>query len=75
MSNECSRYEEQFRALDDEERLVTEQQSALRNFENLNIDLGMLRDRTRFLDFYIGIVPRENVRQLEGALGRRAATC
>jgi V/A-type H+-transporting ATPase subunit I len=67
--NECSRYEEQFRALDDEERLVTEQQSALRNFENLNIDLGMLRDRTRFLDFYIGIVPRENVRQLEGALG------
>jgi V/A-type H+-transporting ATPase subunit I len=65
----CSRYEEQFRALDDEERLIREQQSALQNFENLNIDLGMLRSKTRFLDFYVGIVPRVNVRQLEGALG------
>jgi V/A-type H+-transporting ATPase subunit I len=66
---ECSRYEEQFRALDDEERLIREQEAALQNFENLNIDLGMLRSKTRFLDFYVGIVPRVNVRQLEGALG------
>jgi V/A-type H+-transporting ATPase subunit I len=64
----CSRYQEQFRAIDDEERLINEQQSALQNFENLNIDLGMLRSKTRFLDFYVGIVPRVNLRQLDGAL-------
>lgn len=67
--NECSRYEEEFRALDDEERLVREQEAALANFADLNIDLGLLRSKTRFLDFYVGIVPRENVRQLEGAVG------
>ncbi len=67
--NECSRYEEQFRALDDEERLTKEQEAALANFANLNIDLGLLRSKTRFLDIHVGIVPRENVRQLEGAAG------
>lgn len=67
--NECSRYEEEFRALDDEERLVREQEAALANFSNLNIDLGLLRSKTRFLDFYVGVVPRINVRQLEGAVG------
>lgn len=66
--NECSRYEEQLRRLDDEERLVKEQETALANFADLNIDLGMLRSKTRFLDFYVGIVPRENLRQLEGAV-------
>jgi V/A-type H+-transporting ATPase subunit I len=66
---ECSRYEEDFRSLDDEERLIREQQAALGNFENLNIDLGMLRSKTRFLNFHVGIVPRVNMRQLEGALG------
>ena len=67
--NEASSYEEDFRRLDDEERLVKEQQAALENFAHLNIDLGMLRNKTRFLDFYIGLVPRENLRQLEGAVG------
>jgi V/A-type H+-transporting ATPase subunit I len=66
---ECSRYEELFRALDDEERLVKEQEAALSNFADLKIDLGLLRSKTRFLDIYVGIVPRENVRQLEGAVG------
>jgi V/A-type H+-transporting ATPase subunit I len=66
---ECSRYEELFRALDDEERLVKEQEAALSNFAELKIDLGLLRSKTRFLDIYVGIVPRENVRQLEGAVG------
>lgn len=65
----CSHYEEEFRAIDDEERLIREQQSALANFEELNIDLGMLRSKTRFLDFYIGVVPYANVRQLEGSVG------
>jgi V/A-type H+-transporting ATPase subunit I len=67
--HECSRYEELFRALDDEERLVKEQEAALSNFANLKIDLKLLRSKTRFLDLYVGIVPRENVRQLEGAVG------
>jgi V/A-type H+-transporting ATPase subunit I len=67
--SESSRYEEQLRRLDDDERLVKEQEAALANFADLNIDLGMLRGKRRFLDFYVGIVPRENVRQLEGALG------
>jgi len=66
---ESSHYEEQFRRLDEEERLINEQQAALANFADLNIDLGMLRDTTRFLSVEVGIVPRENVRQLEGAAG------
>jgi len=64
-----SRYEEDLRRLDDQDRFVREQEAALDNFQHLNIDLGMLRSRTRFLDFYVGIVPRENLRQLEGAVG------
>ncbi len=67
--NETSSYEEDLRRLDNEERLVKEQQAALANFAHLNIDLGMLRSKTRFLDFYVGLVPRENLRQLEGAVG------
>jgi V/A-type H+-transporting ATPase subunit I len=67
--DQCSGYEEQFRRLTDEERLVHELENALSNFANLHIDLSMLRSKTRFLDFYVGIVPRENVRQLEGAVG------
>lgn len=66
---DASGYEEDFRRLDDAERLITEQQAALENFAHLNIDLGMLRTKTRFLDFYVGLVPRENLRQLEGAAG------
>jgi V/A-type H+-transporting ATPase subunit I len=67
--NETSSYEEDLRRLDDEERLAKEQQAALANFAHLNIDLSMLRSKTRFLDFYVGLVPRENLRQLEGAVG------
>jgi V/A-type H+-transporting ATPase subunit I len=64
-----SRYEEDFRRLDDQDRFAREQEAALDNFQHLNIDLGMLRSKTRFLDFYVGVVPRENLRQLEGAVG------
>lgn len=66
---QCSSYEEEFRRLADEERLIREQQIALANFTNLNVNLGALRTTTRFLDFYVGIVPREHLRQLEGAVG------
>ncbi len=66
---EAFQFEEQLRHLDEQERSLREQESALANFADLNIDLGMLRTKTRFLDFYVGSVPRENVRQLEGAVG------
>jgi V/A-type H+-transporting ATPase subunit I len=66
---EAFQFEEQLRHLDDEERSVNEQESALANFANLNIDLKMLRTKSRFLNFFVGSIPRENVRQLEGAMG------
>ena len=66
--DETSNYEEDFRQLDDAQRLIHEQQAALENFRYLNIDLGMLRARTRFLNIHVGLVPRENLRQLEGAV-------
>ncbi len=65
--HEASRYEEEYRRLDDEARFVAEQQAALDNFAELKVDLGLLHTKTRFLDFYVGLVPRENLRQLEGA--------
>ena len=65
---QASRFEEGFRHIDEEERFVRDQEAALANFANLKIDLGTLRNKTRFLDFYVGIVPRENVGRLEGAV-------
>ncbi len=65
---EASRFEEGFRRIDEQDRFVREQQAALENFSNLKIDLGALRNKTRFLDFYVGVVPRENVSRLQGAV-------
>ena len=65
---QASRFEEGFRHIDEEARFVRDQEAALANFANLKIDLGTLRNKTRFLDFYVGIVPRENVVRLEGAV-------
>ncbi len=67
--DQVSRYEEDLRRLDDQDRLIREQEAALVNFQHLDIDLKLLRSKTRFLDFYVGIVPRENLRRLEGAAG------
>jgi V/A-type H+/Na+-transporting ATPase subunit I len=67
--NFCLEHQEGFRELDEAERLLDEQETALANFAELHVDLGMLRTKTRFLDSYIGVVPRENVHRLEGALG------
>jgi V/A-type H+-transporting ATPase subunit I len=66
--NQASQFEEGFRRIDEQLRILKEQEAALANFANLKIDLGALRKKTRFLDFYIGMVPRENVAQLEGAV-------
>jgi V/A-type H+-transporting ATPase subunit I len=65
---EASLFEEGYRRIDEEKRIVKEQQAALENFANLKIDLGALRKKTRFLDFYVGMIPRENVQRLEGAV-------
>lgn len=65
---EASRFEEAFRRLDEQDRFIRDQETALANFANLKIDLGKLRSKTRFLDFYVGTVPRENVGRLEGAV-------
>lgn len=65
---EASRFEEGFRRIDEQDRFIREQQASLENFSNLNIDLGALRNKTRFLDFYVGVVPRENVSRLQGAV-------
>ena len=66
--SQASLFEEGFRRIDEELRLLREQEAALENFANLKIDLGALRKKTRFLDFYVGMVPRENVQRLEGAV-------
>ncbi|MBK5929593.1 V-type ATP synthase subunit I [Halochromatium salexigens] len=65
---EASRFEEGLRRIDEQDRFVREQQASLENFSNLKIDLGALRNKTRFLDFYVGVVPRENVSRLQGAV-------
>lgn len=64
---QASAYEEAFYALDEAERLASEHEVLLDNFAELNIDLGRLSGRTRFLAFHVGVVPRENLRQLEDA--------
>lgn len=67
--NQCLEQQERFRALDEQQRLLEEEQAALTNFAELHVDLGMLREKTRFLDIHVGIVPSANVSRLEGALG------
>lgn len=66
---DASNEEETLRRLDDEDRLAREHLAALANFADLNIDLGMLRNTTRFLDIHVGLIPRENLRQLQDAVG------
>ncbi|AHE99788.1 ATPase [Thioalkalivibrio paradoxus ARh 1] len=65
----CLRLQESFRELDERARLLDEEAAALANFAELQVDLGMLRTKTRFLEFHVGVVPRENVSRLQGALG------
>lgn len=65
---EASRFEEGFRRIEEQDRFIREQQASLENFSNLEIDLGALRNKTRFLDFYVGVVPRENLSRLQGAV-------
>jgi V/A-type H+-transporting ATPase subunit I len=63
-----SSYEEKFRRLAEDERLAGQLESSLDNFANLNLDLSLLQGEKQFLNLFIGIIPRENARQLEEAL-------
>ncbi|AGA35429.1 V-type ATP synthase subunit I [Thioalkalivibrio nitratireducens DSM 14787] len=65
----CLQHQERSRKLAEQARLLEEQEAALANFSELHVDLGALRAHKRFLDLFIGVVPRENVDRLQGALG------
>ncbi len=65
----CSAYEEAFRRLGDDERMVNQLSQALDNFVELNIDLSLLQGEKLFLDIHVGMLPRENVAQLKEAIG------
>lgn len=65
----CLKHQEQFRTLEEQERLLDEQEAAIANFTELQVDLATLRADKHFLELHIGIVPRETLKRLEGALG------
>lgn len=65
----CLKHQEQYRSLEEQERLLDEQEAAVANFTELQVDLATLRADKRFLELHIGIVPRETLKRLEGALG------
>lgn len=66
--SEGSTYEEKFHKLLDEERLQNQLEASLDNFANLDLDLSLLQGEKQFLNLFIGIIPKENTRQLEEAL-------
>jgi len=65
----ASSYEEQFRRITDEERLIGIRENALGNFANLNVDLGLLHSQSQFLNLLVGTVPNRNIQRLEESLG------
>jgi len=65
---QCSAYEESLRRIDDERQMVAQLEQALKNFGELNIDLGLLQGERMFLDIHVGMVPRANVTQLKEAV-------
>jgi V/A-type H+-transporting ATPase subunit I len=64
----CSQYEEDKRAVLDRQREIEQLQSTLDNFRQLDVDLGLLQAKRRFLDIHIGSVPLEHVRHLRDAV-------
>jgi V/A-type H+/Na+-transporting ATPase subunit I len=65
----CLKRQERARELEERTHRLEEREAALANFAELRVDLGALRDHNRFLDVHVGIVPRENLPRLKGALG------
>jgi len=68
MWERCSSYEETFRKLSDEERMLDQLDQALDNFAELKIDLSLLHGDKHFLDIRVGIIPKQNASQLSEAL-------
>ncbi|MET0103205.1 MAG: V-type ATPase 116kDa subunit family protein [Sedimenticola sp.] len=64
----CSQFEESFRQLTSEERMIVQQEQALDNFTALNIDLSLIHGEKHFLDIHLGMVPRDNITQLKEAV-------
>lgn len=64
----CSQYEEDKRALLDRRRQIDQLKTTLDNFAQLDVDLGLLQTKRRFLDIHIGSVPQEHVRHLRDAV-------
>ena len=64
----CSQYEEDKRGLLERRRQIDQLQSTLENFRQLDVDLGLLQTKRRFLDIHIGSVPLVHVRHLRDAV-------
>jgi V/A-type H+-transporting ATPase subunit I len=67
--HKCSQCEENLRRLEEETRNVEQLDRALDNYATLDINLGLLQGRLRFLDVRLGTVPISNVKRLNEALG------
>ncbi|RLJ16527.1 V-type ATP synthase subunit I [bacterium endosymbiont of Escarpia laminata] len=67
--SDCSEFEEERHRLRDQLHAIDELEQTLDNFSNLNIDLGRLQQKSRFLEIHIGMVARTQVKQLEEAVG------
>lgn len=65
----ASSYEEKFRRITEEERLIGVREGALDNFANLNVDLGLLHSQNQFINLFVGTVPTRNIQRLEESLG------
>ena len=64
-----SQFEEQLRRLQEERAEVQQLQGTLDKFSGLDLDLGLLQGRKRFLDVHIGTLPEANVQRLSEAAG------
>lgn len=64
-----ARCEERERVLIDEQRQVDQLTRALREYEALDVDLGMLQGRLRFLDIHLGTLAARDLARLRQALG------
>ncbi|MCB1877433.1 MAG: ATPase [Chromatiales bacterium] len=65
---QCSEAEEKLRRLKDERRDVAQLRAALREYEALDVDLGLIQKGFQFLDLRIGTVPVMHVQRLRDAL-------
>jgi V/A-type H+-transporting ATPase subunit I len=65
---ECSQCQEEMRNVEERERLVNQLDSALKNFVNLRLDLGLLQGEKSFLELHIGTIPYINLTRMEEAL-------